>query len=63
VVRPEFTCRFRWKKGSVAIWDNRCVQHYAVNDYPGFARTMLRTEMEGTRPLDRPCPARHPTAQ
>jgi taurine dioxygenase len=51
VVRPEFTCRFRWKKGSVAVWDNRCVQHYAVNDYAGFERTMLRAEMEGTRPF------------
>jgi taurine dioxygenase len=50
VVRPEFTCRFRWQKGSVAVWDNRCVQHYAVNDYAGFARTMLRAEMEGVRP-------------
>ncbi|HKX80331.1 MAG TPA: TauD/TfdA family dioxygenase [Novosphingobium sp.] len=50
VSRPEFTCRFRWKKGSLAIWDNRCTQHYAVNDYAGFARTMLRAEMAGTRP-------------
>jgi taurine dioxygenase len=50
VVRPEFTCRFRWKQGSLAVWDNRCVQHYAANDYEGFARTMLRAEMAGTRP-------------
>ena len=32
-IRPEFTCRFRWTAGSLAIWDNRCAQHYAVNDY------------------------------
>lgn len=51
VVRPEFTCRFRWRKGSLAVWDNRCAQHYAVNDYAGFARTMLRAEMQGTRPF------------
>jgi taurine dioxygenase len=51
VIKPEFTCRFRWKKGSLAVWDNRCVQHYAVNDYAGFARTMLRAELEGTRPF------------
>lgn len=51
VVKPEFTCRFRWRKGSVAVWDNRCVQHYAVNDYAGFARTMLRAEMVGSRPF------------
>ena len=50
-VRPEFTCRFRWRKGSLAVWDNRCAQHYAANDYAGFARTMLRAEMEGTRPI------------
>ncbi len=32
--RPEFTCRFRWQTGSLAFWDNRCTQHFAVNDYP-----------------------------
>jgi taurine dioxygenase len=46
-VRPEFTCRFRWRKGSVAILDNRVTQHYAVNDYAGFARRMLRAELQG----------------
>jgi taurine dioxygenase len=47
VVRPDFTCRFRWRKGSVAVLDNRCTQHYAVNDYAGFARRMLRVELRG----------------
>ena len=51
VTKPEFTCRFRWKKGSLAVWDNRSGQHYAVNDYEGFARSMLRAEMTGTRPF------------
>jgi hypothetical protein len=51
VTRPEFTCRFRWKKGSLAIWDNRCALHYAANDYEGFARSMLRVELEGDRPF------------
>jgi taurine dioxygenase len=60
VVRPEFTCRFRWKKGSLAVWDNRCAQHYAVNDYMGFERTMLRAEMAGTRPFG-PAMPRNPT--
>lgn len=49
--RPEFTCRFRWRKGSLALLDNRCTQHYALNDYSGFAREMLRVEMDGERPL------------
>ena len=50
-VRPEFTCRWRWRAGSLAVWDNRCTQHYAVNDYAGFRREMLRVEMEGERPF------------
>lgn len=51
VSRPEFTCRFRWRKGSLALLDNRCTQHYAINDYAGFRREMLRVEMDGERPL------------
>ena len=34
-IRPEFTCRFRWSEGTIAIWDNLATQHYAVNDYHG----------------------------
>lgn len=60
VVRPEFTCRWRWRKGSLAVWDNRCAQHYAVNDYEGFARTMLRAEMQGTRPFGPAMPRETP---
>ena len=50
-VRPEFTCRFRWQKGSVAFWDNRCVMHYALNDYPGERRYMNRVTVNGARPV------------
>jgi taurine dioxygenase len=57
-VRPEFTCRFRWRSGSLAVMDNRCTQHYAVNDYAGFEREMLRTEMEGERPYGPAMPRR-----
>ena len=50
-VRPEFTCRFRWEKNSIAFWDNRCVQHNAINDYHGQRRVMHRVTIEGERPV------------
>ena len=51
VQRPEFACRFRWAEGSLAVWDNRCTVHYAVNDYDGSRRLMHRTTVAGERPM------------
>jgi taurine dioxygenase len=48
--RPEFTCRFAWRPGSIAFWDNRCAQHNAINDYPGQRRIMHRITLAGDRP-------------
>lgn len=48
--RPEFTCRFRWSEGTIAIWDNLATQHYAVNDYHGHERLMYRTTFSGPTP-------------
>jgi taurine dioxygenase len=49
-VRPELTCRFQWKPGSLALWDNRCAQHNPVNDYHGFKRVMHRVTLAGDQP-------------
>ncbi len=50
-VRPEFTCRFSWRPGSLAFWDNRAAQHNPVNDYHGFRRVMRRITLAGDRPV------------
>ncbi|MDP6688471.1 MAG: TauD/TfdA family dioxygenase [Alphaproteobacteria bacterium] len=50
-VRPEFTCRFAWGVGSLALWDNRCTLHFAVDDYPGQRRRMRRLTIEGDTPV------------
>ena len=50
-VKPEFTCRLRWQKDSVAFWDNRCVLHNALNDYSGHRRHMQRVTVVGEVPL------------
>jgi taurine dioxygenase len=49
LTRPEYQVRFRWTAGSLAIWDNRCSQHYALDDYSELRR-MRRVQVEGDRP-------------
>jgi taurine dioxygenase len=49
-VKPEFTCRFSWRVGSLALWDNRCTQHNPINDYHGHRRVMHRITLAGDRP-------------
>ncbi len=50
-VRPEFTCRFRWSVGAIALWDNRCTQHNPMNDYHGYKRVLHRITLRGSRPV------------
>lgn len=50
-VKPEFTCRFSWRVGSLAFWDNRCTQHNPINDYHGYRRVMHRITLAGDKPF------------
>ena len=50
VKRPEFQVRWSWQPGSIAFWDNRATQHYAVPDY-SEARHMERVTIVGDRPV------------
>ncbi len=48
--RPEVTCRFRWREGSIAFWDNRCTKHLAIHDAGPYRRLMRRVQIAGDRP-------------
>lgn len=50
VADPMFQCRFRWRKNSVAFWDNRCVQHQAMWDYFPQVRSGFRVTIQGEKP-------------
>jgi taurine dioxygenase len=48
---PEYQCRLRWQKNTVAFWDNRCTQHYAVADFFPQRRVVERITICGDRPV------------
>jgi taurine dioxygenase len=48
VAQPEWTFRFRWRAHSIAFWDNRCTQHYAIPDYWPNVRSGFRVQIEGS---------------
>ena len=54
IQQPEFCVRWKWSEGAVAFWDNRCTQHYAVNDYRPERRTLRRATLNGDKPYFRP---------
>ena len=49
IKNPQFMIRWHWKRNDIALWDNRCLQHYAVNDYTAN-RVMQKSLIAGDRP-------------
>lgn len=49
VTNPRFTVRYRWTEGTIAMWDNRCTQHFVLNDFEG-ERIIQRVTVMGDRP-------------
>ena len=50
MTQEQFVTRFKWQRGSLAMWDNRCMFHNALNDYQGHRRHMHRVIVKGARP-------------
>lgn len=51
IANPAFQCRFQWQPNSIAMWDNRCVQHLAIWDYYPETRSGIRVTVRGDRPF------------
>jgi taurine dioxygenase len=49
-VTPVFACRFSWTPHDLLLWDNRCLQHIAMDDYDGYRRRMHRVTVQGDKP-------------
>jgi len=49
--KPDFCCRVPWDPKMVTMWDNRCVQHYAVDDYVEYERLLYRVTVNGEKPV------------
>ena len=47
----DLQCRFRWRPGSVAFWDNRATQHIVANDFLPAKRVMERVTVAGDKPV------------
>lgn len=53
IANPRFTIRYRWTEGTIAIWDNRCTQHFVLNDFTG-ERIIQRVTVMGDKPAGSP---------
>lgn len=51
ISQPRFQCRFHWQAQSIAMWDNRCVQHLAIWDYFPQVRSGIRVTVAGDKPI------------
>jgi taurine dioxygenase len=51
IENPDFSCRFRWRANSVAMWDNRCTQHRVIADNRAAERRLERVTIDGDKPF------------